>query len=217
MAKKKKQRQRRRRLPKSKRAIKLARARLRRSRRRGHRAKVIRRRRHKPAKIIDPRLAQALKQYELAIKHFNQQNYRRAREILEKLLVAPSRQLAERARMHLKICEQRLRRAVPVSLKTGDDHYYYAVSLINLQRYDEARRHLEKARKLLAKADYVYYALAALTALTGDSEAALAHLRLAIRLRPENRYQARNDADFKLLESDPRFFELIYPERAVRL
>jgi len=216
MAKKKQPRIPRRRTTKLKRNPKSTRASLRRSPYTRHAAKSIPSRRRKPTKIVDPRLALALKQYELAIKHFNQQNYRRARQILEKLLIAPSRQLAERARVHLKICEQRLSRPAPMHLKTGDDHYYYAVSLINLQRYDEARSHLEKARKLLPKADYVYYALASLNALTGDTEAALAHLRVAIRLRPQNRYQARNDADFKLLASDPRFCELVYPERVVR-
>ena len=38
-------------------------------------------------------------------------------------------------------------------------------------------------------------------------------LRVAIKLRPENRYQARNDADFAFLQEDPRFTELLYPER----
>ena len=34
----------------------------------------------------------------------------------------------------------------------------------------------------------------------------------AIRLNPANRYQARNDSDFKNLADDPRFTELLYPD-----
>ena len=60
----------------------------------------------------------------------------------------------------------------------------------------------------------MYYALASVAALTGEAEDALEYLAQAIKLRPENRYHARNDADFKLLEDDPRFQELLYPERA---
>ncbi|MFQ5928030.1 MAG: hypothetical protein ACE5MH_11430 [Terriglobia bacterium] len=160
-------------------------------------------------------MARVLKQYARAMKYFNQQKYRRAAKILKTLLEAPSRELAERARVHLNICEQRVQQPPPPKLRTGDDYYDYGVSLTNLQRYDHARTVLEKARKLLPKADYVYYALASLAALTGETEEALENLQRALRLRPEGRFQARNDPDFSPLETEPRFLELVYPERSV--
>jgi tetratricopeptide (TPR) repeat protein len=166
-----------------------------------------------PPKVVDPRVAQVMKFYEEAMRHFNHQNFRRAKEILEKVLAGPSRELAERARVHLVICEQRLQRAPAVHLRGADDHYHYAVSQINSGNYEEARAHLEKARKLAPKADHVYYALASVAALTGEPEEACKHLAQAIKLRPENRYHARNDSDFKPLEDDVRFQELLYPER----
>jgi len=166
-----------------------------------------------PPKVVDPRIAQVMKVYEEAMRHFNHQNFRRAKEILEKVLTGPSRELAERARVHLVICEQRLQRAPAVHLRGADDHYHYAVSQINAGNYEEARAHLEKARKLAPKADHVYYALASVAALTGEPEEACQHLAQAIKLRPENRYHARNDADFKPLGDDVRFQELLYPER----
>ena len=166
-----------------------------------------------PPKVVDPRVAQVMKVYEGAMRHFNHQNFRRAKEILEKVLAGPSRELAERARVHLAICEQRLQRAPAVHLRGADDHYHYAVSQINSGNYEEARAHLEKARKLAPKADHVYYALASVAALTGEPEEACKHLAQAIKLRPENRYHARNDSDFKPLEDDVRFQELLYPER----
>lgn len=180
------------------------------------RAKVRQRLRPRtPVKVVDPRVARALKEYALAMKHFNRQKYRRARRILHGLVEGPSRELAERARVHLNICERRLQRPEAPKFKTGDDYYNYGVSLINLQRYAEARRVLEKARKLLPRADYVYYALASLAALAGESDEALGYLQRAFRLRPESRFHARNDPDLKGLETDPRFIELVYPERAV--
>jgi len=41
----------------------------------------------------------------------------------------------------------------------------------------------------------------------------LANLKVAIQLRAENRYHARNDEDFAFLQEDPRFTELLYPEK----
>lgn len=169
----------------------------------------------RPESMVEPRVAQTLKAYEGAMRLFNKQNFRRAKEILEKVVVGPSRELAERARVHLAICEQRLQRPAPVHLRSANDHYHYAVSQINLANYEEARPHLEKALKLTPKADYIHYALASVSALSGEAEDALEHLSQAIKLRPENRYHARNDSDFKLLQDDARFQELLYPERPI--
>jgi tetratricopeptide (TPR) repeat protein len=87
------------------------------------------------------------------------------------------------------------------------------VALMNLGRWDEAREHLDRAYKSAPKADHIVYALAALDCLTGEAEAAMEKLKVAIQLRPENRYHARNDEDFAFLQEDPRFTELLYPER----
>jgi hypothetical protein len=59
----------------------------------------------------------------------------------------------------------------------------------------------------------VHYALAALDCLTGEADSAMANLKIAIELRPANRYHARNDEDFAFLQEDPRFTELLYPEK----
>jgi tetratricopeptide (TPR) repeat protein len=147
------------------------------------------------------------------MKYFNKQSFRRAKNIFEKVVGGFSRELAERARVHIAICEQRLQRPAPVRLRGADDHYHYAVARINTGDFGEARAHLQKALKLAPKADYVYYALASMAALSGETEEALDRLEQAVKLRPENRYQARNDADFKSLEDEPRFLELVHPDR----
>jgi len=174
-----------------------------------HRSSLVAPRRE----TVDPQIAAVMKLYAEATRHFNKQSYRRAKEVFEKVLVGPSRELADRARVHLVICEQRMQREVPVHLRSAEDHYHYAVSQINLGNYEEARVRLERARKLSPKADYVYYALASVAALTGETDEAITLLAQAIKLRPENRFHARNDADFRLLQDEPRFLELLYPER----
>jgi lipoprotein NlpI len=129
------------------------------------------------------------------------------------VLAGPSKELADRAQMHLRICEQRISRPPSANPRGAEDHYHRGVAMMNLGHWDEAREHLERAKKLAPRADYVFYALAALDCLTGEADAALEKLKVAIDPRPENRYHARNDDDFAFLQEDPRFTELLYPER----
>lgn len=163
-------------------------------------------------RFVDPKAVQQLKLYEAGVKYFQKQKFDRAKKFLEKALTGPSKELAERSQIHLNVCRQKLTR-LTVQLKSADDHYYFAISMINMGRHDEAREHLLRARRKAPKADFVHYALATLAALAADPEGALEHLSQAIQLRPENRFHARYDEDFKLLQEDPRFTELIYPER----
>ncbi len=163
--------------------------------------------------MVDPQFEQQLKLYEQAVQIFHQQKYAKAKELLEKVLIGPSKELADRAQVHMRIIEQRIAKQSTPTLRTQEDHYQAGVAMMNLGRWDEAREHLLKARKLAPKADYVFYAMAALDCLTGEAESAMENLKTAIQLRPENRYHARNDEDFAFLQEDPRFTELLYPER----
>ncbi len=163
--------------------------------------------------LVDPRVEQQLKQYSEALLYFHQQKFLKAKQLLEKVVIGPSKELVDRAQVHLRIAEQRISRPLEPVLRTPEDHYQRGVAMMNLGRWDEAREHLLRARKLAPKADYVYYAMAALDCLTGEAESAMENLKVAIELRPENRYHARNDEDFAFLQEDPRFTELLYPER----
>ncbi len=168
----------------------------------------------KAAKVlVDPRVQQQLRLYEEALQYFQQQKWHRAKELLQKVLAGPGKELADRAQMHLRICDQRIARVSETALRSAEEHYQHGVAMMNLGRWDEAREHLLRARKMVPKADYVVYAMAALDCLTGDAESAMQNLKLVIELRPENRYHARNDEDFAFLQEDPRFTELLYPER----
>jgi tetratricopeptide (TPR) repeat protein len=160
-----------------------------------------------------PAKQQQLKLYEEALKQFQQQKFAKAKEVLEDVVKGPSRELVDRAKVHLRICEQRISRAPAAVPKSAEEHYTQGVALMNLGRWDEARDHLDRARKAAPKADHIVYAMAALDCLTGEADSAMENLKVAIQLRPENRYHARNDEDFAFLQEDPRFTELLYPER----
>jgi len=168
----------------------------------------------KPSReVVDPAVRQQLRQYEEAMRYFNQQKLHKAKQALEKVVAGPSHELADRARVHLRIAEQRISRPPTAPLRGAEDYYHQGIAMMNLGLWDSAREHLDKARKLAPKADYVYYALAALDCLTGEADVAMENLKTAIDLRPENRYHARNDEDFAFLQDDPRFTEMLYPER----
>ncbi|MGH9734464.1 MAG: TPR end-of-group domain-containing protein [Candidatus Acidiferrales bacterium] len=166
-----------------------------------------------PPDPLAPARQQQLKAYEEALKQFQQQRYLKAKQAFEKVLEGPVGELCDRARVHLRICEQRNSSSSAAGAKSPEDHYTHGVALMNLGRWDEAREHFDRALKTQPKADHIVYAMAALDCLTGEAEAALEKLKLAIQLRPENRYHARNDEDFSFLQEDPRFTELLYPER----
>ena len=163
--------------------------------------------------LVDPRVQAQLKVYDEALALFHQQKFSRAKQELEKVVEGPSKELADRARMHVKIAEQRMRPAHEQNPRTAEEHYQRGVTMMNIGRWDDARESLDKARKAAPKADHIHYALAALDCLTGEADSALANLKVAIQLRPENRYHARNDEDFAFLQEDPRFTELLYPEQ----
>lgn len=162
--------------------------------------------------VSNPEVERQLKLYDEAIGYFQQQKFLKAKQALERVVAGPSKELADRARMHLRICDQRIAAPSEPVLRTAEDYYHHGVAMMNLGRWDDARAALEKAIKLEPKADYVIYALAALDCRTGETESAMNNLKIAIQLSAENRYLARNDEDFAYLQDDPRFTELLYPE-----
>jgi tetratricopeptide (TPR) repeat protein len=167
----------------------------------------------KPKKSLadDPRFAQAVQNYEAGLRAMQEHKFEKAKGYLQKVISGPSPELADRARTHLNTCNQHAEKAA-TQFKTPEEHYDYAISLMNVGDYVSAREHLDKLGKQNPKADYVAYGLAALDCLTGHVEDALRHLDDAIRLNAALRFQARNDSDFQNLVEDPRFTELLYPD-----
>lgn len=154
----------------------------------------------------------ALKQFETAVRLLSGNQLAKSRNLFERLTAVPTPDLAQRARIYLAICNQRLSKP-SLQLKTADDYYNYGVHMANQGNLEEAEANLMKAMKLAPKSDYIYYALASTSALRENVEMALEHLEKAIQLSVQNRYLAQNDPDFASLGEDPRFTELIYPEK----
>ncbi|HYE25809.1 MAG TPA: hypothetical protein VEG32_11500 [Clostridia bacterium] len=160
-----------------------------------------------------PDFSQGLQAYEQALKAMQAQKFDKAKPLFEKVISTGPKELADRAHMHLNICNQQLTRA-QAKFSSVEEHYDYAVSLMNMGDFVTAREHLEKISGQNPKLDFVWYGLAVLECLTGHTHESLEHLAGAIKLNPSLRFQARNDSDFRNMADDPRFTELLYPEGA---
>ncbi|HEX4546222.1 MAG TPA: hypothetical protein VH110_07650, partial [Candidatus Acidoferrum sp.] len=97
--------------------------------------------------LVDPRVQAQLKIYDEALALFNQQKFARAKQELEKVVEGPSKELADRARMHIKIAEQRMKPSQEQNPRTADEHYQRGVAMMNIGRWDDARESLDRARK----------------------------------------------------------------------
>jgi tetratricopeptide (TPR) repeat protein len=160
----------------------------------------------------NPGYTQALQSYEAGLRAMQEHKYDKAKPHFQKVMSSPARELMDRASVHLNTCNQHLNRASATQFKSTEEHFDYAVSLMNVGDYVTAREHLDKLLKGSPKADYVVYGLAALDCLTGHIEDSLRRLDESLKLNPQLRYQARNDSDFQNLAEDPRFTELLYPD-----
>lgn len=117
------------------------------------------------------------------------------------------RELVDRARVYLTVCE-RQRRAPRPALTEPEDFYYAAVLEKNRGNLAEAIGHLQRAAKKNGggKVDFL---LACCYAQQGDLVTALGHLQRAIEEDQRHRVLARHDRDFDPVREMPEFQKLL--------
>lgn len=142
--------------------------------------------------------------FEKANKLFHARSFSEALKLFQIAVQGPSIEVGHVARLHVKMCEQRLQRET-APLETPEDKYNFAVSLMNQKsNLEEAEKHLRAAVQAKDSADHYHYALALCLGLKGDFAGSSHYLARAITLAPNNRAIARNDPDFKeILQSQP--------------
>ncbi len=153
-----------------------------------------------------------LSNFEAAMKLFHARNFKEARHLFANAAEGPERDVAQRARLHIAMCDRRLEKAT-VSPGTAEECYNYGVAMINARNLAEARVHLQRGLEIAPHADHIHYALALAQALAGDSAAAYDSLKRAIELEPRNRLIARQDADFAPIANQPPLDALLYPDK----
>jgi Tfp pilus assembly protein PilF len=114
------------------------------------------------------------------------------------------RELLERARLYLKVCERELEPKEPAP-KTADEWVYAATVALNQGDEANALLHLQRALTADARHDHAHYMMSVASVRRGDVNAALDHLRRAVSLNPENRSIARQDPELDSLREVPAF------------
>ena len=150
--------------------------------------------------------------FDRAAALFQQRNYAAALVLFEQAALGPVQEVAHSARLRASMCRRRTTRS-DVQLGTVEEHYNYAVVLINERNLSQAEKHLVLALAQAPQADYLFYALALARGLAGDLQAAHSYLRRSIELDSRNRIAARNDPDFAGIARLSPIAELLYPER----
>jgi tetratricopeptide (TPR) repeat protein len=153
----------------------------------------------------------AFQHYMSAVQLLQQGKFEKALAAFEKLLPLAPIELLDRCKMYIATCQRQLENH-RLTFLTPEEHFDYAISKLNTGYYEEAREQFEGILNGHPNADYAFYGLALLDAMTGRTQDCLGNLARAIDLNPRNRLQARADNDFQTMADDPRFTELLYPE-----
>jgi tetratricopeptide (TPR) repeat protein len=141
-----------------------------------------------------------------AAKEFRKGDFEKAAELLEDFIKKhPSeREIVDRAKTYLTIARNRPKKET-VSLKGFDDYYRWSVIRINQRDFEGASKLLQKALEYKEKEGLVYYLLADVHCLMGQTDPCLDYLKKAIQKDKMFSTLAQNEPDFEPLWDDKKF------------
>ena len=90
--------------------------------------------------------------FEAAMKHFHARQLTEARVLFQQAATGTERDIAQRAQLHIAMCNRRLQQTA-VNFGTAEECYNYGVALLNARNFAEARTHLEKALAIAPASD----------------------------------------------------------------
>ena len=159
-----------------------------------------------PAPARKPEFYEAVAIYERGVQALQRHDFQGAagffRTVLERY--PDERELLERARLYLRVCERETARQPPAP-KTSAERVYAATVALNSGDHSGALDHLQRALGEDPDSDHAHYIMAVALGMRNRSDEALEHLRQAIALNPENRSLARQDPDLDILRDHNRF------------
>jgi tetratricopeptide (TPR) repeat protein len=153
-----------------------------------------------------PTYHEAVAMYERGLQALQRRDFAASADALRTVIdrYPDERELLERARLYLKVCERELEPKEPTP-KTADEWVYAATVALNAGDETSAQRHLQRALTEDGRHDHAHYMMAVVSARRNDTPGALEHLRQAVSLNPENRSLARQDPDLDALRDEPAF------------
>jgi tetratricopeptide (TPR) repeat protein len=125
------------------------------------------------------------------------------------------RELHERARLYLRVCERETARR-PVGPQTPQERVYAATVALNAGDHSGAMEHLRRALEDAPENDHAHYIMAVALSMRAQGDEALKHLRQAISLNPENRSLARQDPDLEGVRDHEAFRDVLETTAASR-
>ena len=158
------------------------------------------------APFVDP----SISDFEAGLEAFHKGNHATARKKFEAVIEKSEQlELTARARLYVQACVE----AEEGDGGAPDDPFLEAVMLKNSGDLEAA---LEMCRRggREGKDERFAYLAAAIVALTGEPEDAMAQLRKAIEMNDENRIHAYHDSDFDSLREVEEFTDLYKTEEA---
>lgn len=153
-----------------------------------------------------PTYHEAVAMYERGLQALQRRDFAASAEALRNVIerYPDERELLERARLYLKVCERELEPKEPAP-KTPDEWVYAGTVALNAGDESAALRHIQRALTDDPRHDHAHYMMAVVSVRRNDRAAAVHHLRHAISLNPENRSLARQDPELEPLRDDPAF------------
>lgn len=159
-----------------------------------------------PAPPRKPGFYEAVAIYERGVQALQRHDYTAAAGYFKQVLdgYPDERELLERARLYLRVCERETSRQPPVP-KSPAERVYAATVALNSGDHSGAIDNLQRALGDDPDSDHAHYTMAVALGMRGRTQEALEHLRHAIAINPENRALARQDPDLDVLRSDATF------------
>jgi tetratricopeptide (TPR) repeat protein len=159
-----------------------------------------------PPAVRKPTYHEAVAMYERGLQALQRRDFAAAAAALRNVIerYPDERELLERARLYLKVCERELEPKEPTP-KTANEWVYAATVSLNAGDEAAGMQHLQRALSVDPSHDHAHYMMAVASSRRKDSDAALDHLRHAVSLNPENRGLARHDPDLDAVRGLPGF------------
>ena len=145
-----------------------------------------------------PGFYEAVAIYERGVQGLQRHDFAGAAELFRTVIerYPEERELLERARLYLRVCERETARNSPPP-ETPAEQVYAATVSLNAGDHVTALHHLQRAVTTDPENDHAHYIMASALSMRGRLDEALEHLHRSIELNPENRSQARQDPDLE--------------------
>jgi len=151
-----------------------------------------------PAAPRKPGFYEAVAIYERGVQGLQRHDFVGAAELFRTVIerYPEERELLERARLYLRVCERETARNSPPP-ETPAEQVYAATVSLNAGDHVTALHHLQRAVTADPDNDHAHYIMSAALSMRGRLDESLEHLQRSIELNPENRSQARQDPDLE--------------------